>query len=377
MNSTISPISKVINNGKILSFSPVNRNINSKNLFITFNANNSKKINEVVETSSCNFSSFLNRKNSKNDNNTKLNKKGGVNYNINKNKLIKNHQQNKICTYISRPEKIEYIHYPNKYKQNYEYSHHSPNFNNNSNFYNQTEDKLKNFIEKRNNLIKERISRSLSIDKDKKDLRKLILLRNFTFPKNHIQKKDFNFDNNCNFTYNKLQELSKEKSNEIICNIRNAFHNHDKNLSKSFFKKAAYEKDPKNISFLSFKINPDKTKEIKHLNFMDSHNKIKSQQNLLLMDKNSIYNINGNCNKNLNNEDSPEFTSFLKNNNDSHIDHITCKIINDSEIVIKWLKSLKIKDVEKLQFFDDSYKDNTKYIKNQIKESILCEIKNG
>ena len=52
-------------------------------------------------------------------------------------------------------------------------------------------------------------------------------------------------------------------------------------------------------------------------------------------------------------------------------------MINDGDIIIKWLKNLKIKDADKLQFFDDSDKDNLKYLKNPKKDCILKEIKKG
>ena len=157
-------------------------------------------------------------------------------------------------------------------------------------------------------------------------------------------------------------------------------HNHNQTYTRNDVRKAAYEKSPKNISFLTFKMNQEKVNEMFNLNFMNSQNRIRYQHNNY-QSPNLIGGLKGNLNKNKYNYNKEENycqnLDYEEEKKESGKNGITSKMINDSEKIIKWLKFLKIRDAEKLKFFDDAYKDNTKYIKNPDRESIMSEIKKG
>jgi hypothetical protein len=198
-------------------------------------------------------------------------------------------------------------------------------------------------------------------------------LKNFYY---ESDKESSNFKNS-------LGEFNTEKNNNLICNFRNIKHNHNQSYSRFGARKAAYEKSAKNISFSAFKMNNDRANEIKKLNFMNSQNRIRILHNNFLPPENSCFGIkDGSLNLIKNNyEKGDEYNEGNKSegrNSPSSIQNgITCKMISDAEIIINWLRRLRIKDVEELKFFDDAYKDNTKYMKYAKKENIMNEIKKG
>lgn len=423
-NTTLNYIDKIQNNLKLiydknlhskdflsetpnksnLSFSPVNSKGKTNDVFITFKIENARKINKIIENNLCTFSDNINNnyiahedKVSNTNSKRFFNNKTKSYHNLEKLKdsdLIISNIVNSKCN--DKPNrKIDYIHYTDTMAKSHEYRSHNINFQDYGNLANNlshdnnnisnNEFLKQNFLEKRNQTIKERISRSLSNSRgDEKS--KNLFKTYFSIPKNDSLKDSKNFyyesDRECsNFKYT-LGELNKEKNNNLICKLRNINHNHNQSSSKYSFRRAAYEKRVKNISFLTFKMNHEKSNEIKSLNFMNSQNRIRYIQNYLQSPNISgVYSErNLSRNKNIN----PEADNYCQDavnqeekSQDSPNDRIICKMINDSEIIIKWLKSLKIKDAEKLQFFDDANRDNTKYLKNANKESVMSEIKKG
>lgn len=417
-----------------LSFSSLEAKNNKNDVFITFKLDNAKKVNNLIEDNLYTFSNNINNNyiinnNNFSSNNSNLflqlntknfNENNKLNKNQNKQTIKNSYKSNRKDCCPSR--KFDYIHYTDAEAHKHEYKSHNINFENSNIYQNNINNSVnsnnvinfnydkntnnknnksnsgsefykQNFLERRNQIIKERISRSLSNSKNYEKRRNLFGIY-FSIPKNNQLQdlKNFYYESDkesANFR-NSLGEFNKDKNNSLICNLRNIKHNHNQTYSRYDFKKAAYEKDAKKISFLAFKINQHKANEIKKLNFLDSQNRIRSQHgntannncylqspeiSVIGLKENNLNLIKSNFKEDdhINNE----YRHEELNNSTRNENGISCKMINDSEMIIKWLKSLKIKNAEKLEFFEDAYKDNTKYIKNTMKESIMSEIKKG
>jgi len=296
-------------------------------------------------------------------------------------KIEKKNFKNEINKQIppQRPRNFEYIHYTDRENQIHEYKAHNANFANSLNFRITPEKQIgielispKSVIERRNKIINERISRSLSSQKNREKSRSEIF-RFLSEKRNNSEDKIYYESDKEEIHFRTcLEDLNKEKKNNLICKVRNTLHNHNQDDSKNFMRRAAYEKDPKNISFLAFKINQEKANEMKNLNFLES------RKNQMINKKKFIRNLkNQKGNEKESENKLNEFRIGGSESPDSVHNRITSKMIIDADSIIKWLLSLKIKDAEKIKFFDDSYKDNTKYLKNPKKQNVLKEIRNG
>ncbi len=384
-----------------LSFSPVNTKKNYNDVFITFKIDNTRKINKLIENNLCTFSSNMNNNYTKNNNNFS-NSKSKIFFNLNnenehdtENMSNKQIIKNKTAIFNAKTssKKFDYIHYSDIVAKKHEYRSHNINFsktNQKLNINNKFPENIssskflrQNFLEKRHQIIKERISRSLSNSKRDKDSKNNLYSRDFLFVKNdsEINQKNFYYesDKESSNLKNSLGEFNKERNNNLICNLRNKMHNHNQTSSRFEARKAAYEKSTKNISFLAFKNNQEKANEMNIVNFMNSQNRIRNQ-NSCFQSHDTSFKPNINVNKN-DYEEGDIYNEGVINDEDNHglsrKSRITCKMINDAEVINKWFTSLKIKDLESFRFFDDSYRDNTKYIKNTEKGSIMSEIKKG
>lgn len=393
-----------LNNKSLLSFSHENSKKNKNDVFITFKLDNARKVNDLIENNLYTFSNNINN-NYIINNNKFSNGNSSIFFNLNpknkcenKNTDSKRKSKNKSANLNSdnSSRNFDYIHYTDAPVKKHEYRTHNINFedtninqNNINDYVNENisgnELVKQNFLERRNQIIEERISRSFSNSK-KNENRRNMFYRFFSIPKNESFREliPYYYESDKESSKFKLSfgEINKEKNNNLICNLRNLKHNHNRTSSRNNARKAAYEKSAKNISFLAFKMNQEKANEIKKVNFMHSLNRIRNQHSGFHSRNISGFGLkeNFNSDKIYHEEgeiDNEEVMSEKELDNFSNKNGITCKIISDAEVVIKWLRSLKIKDVEKVKFFDDSYKDNTKYMKNTRKESIMSEIKKG
>ena len=288
--------------------------LKENDIFFNFKVDSAKKVNNIIEKNICSFSNFMNRNS----------------YSFSYNTLIKNHNSQHNIKFNRRLQKIEYSHYKDINGKN----------NIKTNFKKDKEKLIKdNFIIRKN--FKRKTPPKILSSKDKKYVANLLSISN--------EKKLTNED---------IDTLNKEKNNNIISNIR-------KNLiieNLNYFSPKTSSSIINNFTLEN--INSSTIKNLKE-NFKNQFtNSLKIEK----INRRYYSNSDEKC-KNSDIIDKPNEIEI--------VNKIPCKMINDGDIIIKWLKNLKIKDADKLQFFDDSDKDNLKYLKNPKKDCILKEIKKG
>lgn len=379
------------------SFSPTN-NINKYDYghFITFKNETAKKVSNVFDNEIHSFSNV-------NANNNHFSKE--ILESSKRNSLITS-DRGDIFLKNKNLTNYNYVHYTDVNENlkerdinNNNVLNHSLNFGIKNKFTSPIEFLNREFLEMRQEIINSQpnLSRSFS-----NNINNLGTSRSL----NSLKSPRLRLDENLSTLYkNPLSEITKNKSYCIIHSIRNpnnnCFDNKNNTQNQNFNYKngiinktasygndivslgrgAAYEKC-RSFSFLNYKAyrNDIKDGNINFKNFQINKNNLNKNIKQAQLNSNPIKSQNN----------SLEIKGFYETDRSStekihdHLDEnfkvdnaITCKMINDSEIIINWLRSLKVKEAEKLKFFDDAFRDNTKYMRKLKHDSIMREIKKG